>query len=152
MEITLLPPQDQIPQIYARCDAWLFSSRSEGFGLPILEAMACGTPVIGTPAGVAPSLIGEGGGVLVPMDDPEAMADAIVKVVGLVDSEWKAMSDAALATARRNTWESSIDKFEAALEAAARGGRRRAQPPHRAIDSAPAAATPQGLELVGAND
>jgi glycosyltransferase involved in cell wall biosynthesis len=152
MEFTRLPPQEEIPRIYARCDAWLFSSRSEGFGLPILEAMACGTPVIGTPAGAAPELIGQGGGLLVPIDDPGAMADAIVKVVGLSQAGWRAMSDAALATARRNTWESSIDKFEAALEAAARGGRRRAQPPHRAIDSAPAAATPQGLELVGAND
>jgi glycosyltransferase involved in cell wall biosynthesis len=152
MDFTLLPPQDQIPRIYARCDAWLFSSRSEGFGLPILESMACGTPVIGTPAGAAPALIGKGGGVLVPMDDPEAMADAIVKVVGLTDSEWKAMSDAALATARRNTWESSIDEFEAALEAAAQDGDGRVPPPLRANDPAPAAAASRGLELVGAND
>jgi glycosyltransferase involved in cell wall biosynthesis len=151
MDFTLLPPQDRIPRIYARCDAWLFSSRSEGFGLPILESMACGTPVIGTPAGAAPTLIGEGGGVLVPMDDPEAMADAIVKVVGLRDSEWKAMSDAALATASRNRWESSIDKFEAALEAAVRGRDDRIHPPHGANDQAPAAATIRELELVGAN-
>jgi glycosyltransferase involved in cell wall biosynthesis len=152
MDFTLLPPQDQLPRLYSRCDAWLFSSRSEGFGLPILESMACGTPVIGTPAGAAPTLIGEGGGVLVPMDDPEAMADAIVKVVGLTDSEWKAMSDAALATARRNTWDSSIDKFEAALEAAARGGDGRARPPQGANDPTPTAAATRGLELVGAND
>ena len=64
-------------------------------------------------------LIGEGGGLLVPMDDPEAMAQAIVKVVGLEDSEWRAMSNAALNTARRNSWDSSIDLFEDALEAAA---------------------------------
>jgi hypothetical protein len=38
------PPQARIRDIYSRCDAWLFASRSEGFGLPILEAMACRTP------------------------------------------------------------------------------------------------------------
>ena len=37
-----------------RCDAWLFSSRQEGFGLPILEAMAYRPPVIATPAVAAP--------------------------------------------------------------------------------------------------
>ena len=51
------PPQDEIRGIYADCDAWLFASRSEGFGLPILEAMACRTPVIATPAGAAPELL-----------------------------------------------------------------------------------------------
>lgn len=36
------PRQDQLKEFYRKCDAWLFSSSSEGFGLPILEAMACG--------------------------------------------------------------------------------------------------------------
>ena len=55
----LLPPQDKIRDIYSACDAWLFSSRKEGFGLPILEAMACRTPVIATPAGAAPQLLAQ---------------------------------------------------------------------------------------------
>src|SRR5262249_5188778 len=42
------PQQDAIPDLYRSCDCWLFTSQSEGFGLPILEAMAVGTPVIGT--------------------------------------------------------------------------------------------------------
>jgi len=74
----IAPPQPQIAEIYRACDAWLFASRCEGFGLPILEAMACGTPVIGTPTGAAPDLIDGTNGVLVPADDPRAMADAIV--------------------------------------------------------------------------
>ena len=63
-EFHLRPPQDRIRDIYSKCDAWLFGSRSEGFGLPILEAMACRTPVIGTPAGAAPELLGDGRGIL----------------------------------------------------------------------------------------
>src|SRR5207237_3451627 len=103
------PPQDDIRAIYAECDAWLFASRSEGFGLPILEAMACRTPVVATPAGAAPELLAGGGGILVPPEDPAAMAEAIVKVCSLPDAEWQALSAAALATAHGYTWTTPPD-------------------------------------------
>ena len=112
------PAQQLIPQLYARCDAWLWPSRREGFGLPILEAMACRTPVIATPAGAAPELLSGGGGVLVPPEDPESFAAAIEKVCGLSDSEWRAMSDRARTVASSHTWEHSVPLFEAALELA----------------------------------
>lgn len=113
------PPQEEIRRIYCSCDGWLFASRSEGFGLPLLEAMACRTPVIGTPAGPAPDLIGGGGGMVVPMDDPAAMAGAIVKVARMSEGEWRAMSEAAHATAARFTWETSAAMFERVLKEAA---------------------------------
>ena len=80
--------------------------------------MACRTPVIATPAGAAPELITEGGGVLVPPEDPESFAAAIEKVCGLSDSEWRAMSDRARTVASSHTWEHSVPLFEAALELA----------------------------------
>jgi glycosyltransferase involved in cell wall biosynthesis len=67
-------PEAKLKVLYGQCDAWLFGTGREGFGLPILEAMACRTPVIGTPAGAAPELIERGGGMLIPMEDPPAMA------------------------------------------------------------------------------
>ena len=76
-------PEAKLKDLYGKCDAWLFGTRKEGFGLPILEAMACRTPVIGTPAGAAPELLEGGGGILVPMEDPQAMADAILKVCAM---------------------------------------------------------------------
>lgn len=112
------PPQDQIKDLYAACDAWLFASRCEGFGLPILEAMACRTPVVGTPVGAAPELIGQGGGVLVKPEDPDSMAEGILSVVGQEDTAWRAMSDQALATAQRYTWQDATDAFESALRRA----------------------------------
>jgi glycosyltransferase involved in cell wall biosynthesis len=118
-EFHLRPPQDRLRELYASCDAWLFSTRTEGFGLPILEAMACRTPVIGTPGGAAPELIGEGGGVLVPHGDPGAMARAIEQVVGLDEPSWRRLSDLAHATACRHDWEAAADRFEAALHDAA---------------------------------
>lgn len=127
MEYVSSPAQEAIPGIYARCDAWLFASRCEGFGLPILEAMACRTPVIGTPAGAAPELLGprpgpdgEPAGVLVPMEDPAAMAEAIVRVVSLSNPDWRALSDRAHRVATEYTWEEATDLFEARLRAAAR--------------------------------
>jgi glycosyltransferase involved in cell wall biosynthesis len=122
--LEVLPPQPRIAAFYRSCDAYLFGSRCEGFGLPILEAMACRTPVIGTPTGAAPELIAEGGGMLVRMEDSRSMADAIVRIAGMPAEQWKAMSDAAFATAQMHTWERAIAEFEAVLHAAS--GRRTA--------------------------
>lgn len=109
------PAQGEIVRRYGMCDVWLFTSRSEGFGLPVVEAMACRTPVVGTPVGAAPELIGPGGGVLVPVDDAGAMADAVVRVLAMADDSWRRMSDAAYATARTLSWDEAARRFEAAL-------------------------------------
>ncbi|MEG4343586.1 glycosyltransferase family 4 protein [Microcoleus sp. A003_D6] len=114
-EYNMAPTQDQLKKFYSKCDAWLFSSSSEGFGLPILEAMACGTPVIGTPAGAARELLAGGGGILVKPEDPEDMALAIERICQLSDAEWRAMSESALETVINYTWEDATDLFEAAL-------------------------------------
>ncbi len=45
------PPQMALRDIYASCDVWLTASRSEGFNLPAMEAMACRTPVVSTRTG-----------------------------------------------------------------------------------------------------
>lgn len=108
-------PDEQLREIYASCDAWLFGSRLEGFGLPILEAMACRTPVIATPAGAAPELVSPGGGMLVKLDDPISMGEAIVRMMKLPESGWRAMSDKAYATVSTYTWDDATDLFEASL-------------------------------------
>ncbi|NCO73795.1 MAG: glycosyltransferase family 4 protein [Cyanobacteria bacterium] len=109
------PLQDQIKNIYSQCDGWLFGSRAEGFGLPILEAMACRTPVIGTPAGAAPELLAKGGGILVKPENPEDMAKAIIKIAQMSNLEWRSMSDAAYSTATGYTWDDATQLFEQAL-------------------------------------
>jgi glycosyltransferase involved in cell wall biosynthesis len=117
-EYACKPNQKSLKDFYAKCDAWLFGSRSEGFGLPILEAMACRTPVIGTPTGVAPELLADGAGVLVKPEDAEDMARAIEQLCNLSETDWRAMSDAAYITVTRYTWEDATDLFESALYAA----------------------------------
>ena len=123
-EFVRSPPQEQLRELYARCDAWLFGSRSEGFGLPILEALACRTPVLGTPTGAAPELLADGAGVLVPGEDPAALAAAIVDVCRLPDDEWQQLSSTAYARARQHSWDDSVIAFEAAVERAIARNRR----------------------------
>lgn len=112
------PPQHTIKEFYSSCDVWLFGSRSEGFGLPILEAMACRTPVIGTPTGAAPELLADGAGILVKPEDPEDMARAIEQICQLSDAEWQKISDAAYTKATSYTWDKATELFEAALQTA----------------------------------
>ena len=109
------PKQDHLREIYGSCDAWLFTSRNEGFGLPILEAMACRTPVIATHAGAAPELVSEGGGLLVDSFNSDDIASKIEAFFDMDTVSWSLMSDAALQTARENTWEKAVDKFEGTL-------------------------------------
>jgi glycosyltransferase involved in cell wall biosynthesis len=109
------PPQQELKHLYGACDVWLFGSRSEGFGLPILEAMACRTPVIGVPTGAALDLLPEGGGVVVKADDPEAMARSIEMICTLSNAEWQHRSEQAYAKATQYSWEDATDRFESAL-------------------------------------
>ena len=115
-------PDSELKHVYAGCDAWLFPPRKEGYGLPILEAMACRTPVIATPAGAAPELVGQGGGMLVDHDNPAQMAEAIVRVCSLADDEWRRLSASAYATVTGYSWSDAAERFEAALHRAAAGG------------------------------
>ncbi|MEM6749782.1 MAG: glycosyltransferase family 4 protein [Planctomycetota bacterium] len=118
-DFVLRPDPETMNRVYASADAWLFGSRIEGFGLPILEAMACRTPVIATRAGAAPDLAPPGGGWLVDVDDAPAMARAIVACAGLSSEAWSERSERARAVASGWTWEHAADRFEAAVRRAA---------------------------------
>lgn len=110
------PPQDKLREIYAMCDGWLMPSYSEGFGLPVLEAMACRTPVISTRTGVGPDVIEDGlNGYLVDVGDAEAMATRILELVSLPPAKWRSMSDAAFARATSYSWDDATGLFESIL-------------------------------------
>lgn len=121
-EFVYRPPQARVAELYARCDAWLFCSRLDSFGLPILEAMACRTPVIGVPIGAAPELLADGAGMLVDAADEasliEVVAKALVEVCTQTQAEWLALSQRAYARARAYSWEDAADRLLAILERA----------------------------------
>jgi glycosyltransferase involved in cell wall biosynthesis len=121
------PAQDRIRDVYAACDVWMCASRAEGFHLPPLEAMACRTPVVSTRVGGPMDIIEAGiNGYLVDVEDWKSLARRVLDVVTLGEARWKKMSDAALATAQRYTWDDATDLFEAALETAMRKVRGKA--------------------------
>jgi len=117
-EYVIKPDQDKIKDYYSKCDVWLLASRSEGVCLPIIEAMACRTPVISTPAGAAPEILSGGTGILVRQEDPEEMAKAIESICQLPNSKWQALSEAAYAKVNNYTWEDATAYFEAASKVA----------------------------------
>jgi len=75
MEIGYVP-DDELPCYYALADLFVFPTLLEGFGLPLAEALACGTPAVTTDAGSSPEVVGPGGRI-VPSRDPVALAGAI---------------------------------------------------------------------------
>jgi glycosyltransferase involved in cell wall biosynthesis len=118
-EFIFQPPQEQIRNIYSRCDVWLCGSRTEGFHLPPLEAMACRCPVVSTRVGGPIDIIKDGiNGYLANVDDAEGLADRLIKVLTLTEGAWAKMSEAAQSTAHHYTWDDATDLFEEALIAA----------------------------------
>ncbi|MFP6654875.1 MAG: glycosyltransferase family 4 protein [Myxococcota bacterium] len=73
---------EKLVELYRRAAVVVVPSRYEGFGLPAVEAMACGTPVVATRAGALPEVIElTRGGRLTERDDPDALAQTILDVL-----------------------------------------------------------------------
>jgi glycosyltransferase involved in cell wall biosynthesis len=71
-------PADALVRLYQRAAVVVVPSRYEGFGLPAVEAMACGTPVVACRSGALPEVLDVGGGgILVERDDPQSLAQGI---------------------------------------------------------------------------
>jgi glycosyltransferase involved in cell wall biosynthesis len=71
-------PQPTVARIYNAADVSIVPSRIEPFGLVAVEALACGTPVVATNEGGLPDFINDDVGSLVPVDDQNALAQAII--------------------------------------------------------------------------
>ena len=73
-------PRADLDALLGAATALTFPSRFEGFGIPVLEAMARGLPVIAARATAIPEVVGDAG-ILLPPTDPEAWADAMVDIL-----------------------------------------------------------------------
>lgn len=74
-------PDDDLPALFAACDAFVFPSLYEGFGLPSLEAMACGAPVVCSNTSSLPEVVGDAALLVDPRDVGE-IANAVERVIG----------------------------------------------------------------------
>lgn len=96
-------PDADLPGLYNAADVLATPSFYEGFGLPALEAMACGTPVVVSDRASLPEVVGDAG-LLVDPDDPQDIARALGRV--LTDDLLRArMRERGLAQAARFSWE-----------------------------------------------
>jgi glycosyltransferase involved in cell wall biosynthesis len=131
----LLPgyvPEADKAALFTGADLFVYPSRYEGFGLPVLEAMACGVPVLTTTGGSLPEVAGDAA-LLVDPGEPDLLAGAMARLLG--DPAARArLARRGRARAAAQTWERcaalTADAYRrAAAEQASRGRELRRQAP-----------------------
>jgi glycosyltransferase involved in cell wall biosynthesis len=110
--------ESHTPALYRGAAAFIFPSRYEGFGLPPLEALACGTPVVGSDTSSLPEVVGDAGVLLAP-DDAEGMAGALIQLA--IDQDFRAeMRRRALVQSARFSWartsQATVEAYEDAVD------------------------------------
>ncbi|MEP7359498.1 MAG: glycosyltransferase family 1 protein, partial [Anaerolineales bacterium] len=114
-------PEADLPALLNCAEVFAFPSSFEGFGLPPLEAMASGVPVVCSNATSLPEVVGDAGLLLAP-DDPAAWTEALGRL--LADANLRAdLRARGLARARLFTWEAAARKTLAVYQAVAGGSR-----------------------------
>ena len=116
-------PDEELPGLYAGALAAVFPSLYEGFGIPVVEAMACGCPVIAADRSSFPEVVGEAGILLDPTDElPWVRAMERMLREAEYRSQW---SDRAASRSREFSWErtarETLAVYRAVLEANPRG-------------------------------
>jgi glycosyltransferase involved in cell wall biosynthesis len=107
-----------LPALYSDAALFVFPSLYEGFGLPILEAMGCGVPVISSDASCLPEVVGEAG-ILLPPQDPQRWTETLLDLLGDPEARSRLVA-AGFHQTRRFTWrraaEQLLDIYEMLLE------------------------------------
>jgi len=72
--------RDEVRREMQSADAFVMSSRYETFGVPLIESLACGTPVISTATGAAPDVVNSSNGILVPPGDVQSLGEGLAQM------------------------------------------------------------------------
>ena len=100
-----------ISTYYQRSDLFVLATEYEGYGMVVAEALAHGVPVVSTPVGAIPDLVGNEAGVLVPVGDARGLADAIVSVLDNADVRLRLSAGAARVRDQLDSWETASKKM-----------------------------------------
>jgi glycosyltransferase involved in cell wall biosynthesis len=104
-------PEAELPGLYAGAAALAMPSLYEGFGLPCVEAMACGTPVVASDRAALPETCG-GAALLADPDDPDSFAEALLRAAG---PERERLGAAGLQRVRGLTWDRTAELADRAI-------------------------------------
>lgn len=111
-------PDELLPAVYSQAEVFICPSLYEGFGLPVLEAMACGCPVIAAGTTALPEVVGSAG-LLVDPAQPIGLASAIQRVISDRSLRDRMKRDG-LARSQKFSWEETARKTLAVYESAVR--------------------------------
>jgi glycosyltransferase involved in cell wall biosynthesis len=107
-------PRDEMNEWYCAAIGFVYLSEFEGFGLPPLEAMACGTPVIVNDASSLPEVVGNAG-VKVQAAQVEQVSRAMQQIVNDVE-KWNTLSQAGMARAAEFSWQTTAQKTREVIQ------------------------------------
>ncbi|MGF6613075.1 glycosyltransferase involved in cell wall biosynthesis [Paraburkholderia sp. WSM4175] len=124
--LTGFVPEDELVQLYNLARLFVFPSLHEGFGLPVLEAMACGTPAIGSSLSSIPEVLGREDALF----DPARPADIAAAMARALQDEafLLRLREHGLARSKQFSWQASAKRALAALEASVPASRIHAVP------------------------
>ena len=107
-------PDEDLPMLYGAAAVFALPSLHEGFGLPVLEAMACGTPVLASNVYAVPEVAGDAAKLVDPYD-MDAISAGLIQI--LEDTNFAAtLRERGLARAREFTWRRAAEQHLAAYE------------------------------------
>lgn len=107
-------PDEDLPKLYSLASLFVFPSLYEGFGLPVLEAMACGTPVIASNRSSIPEATGSAG-ITVNPESPEEIRDAVTRLVNDTKLQ-QVLVKKGLARAKKYTWRRTAEQLLTVFE------------------------------------
>jgi glycosyltransferase involved in cell wall biosynthesis len=125
--VRMIGPQDDasVVRLLSGAALFVYPSLYEGFGLPLLEAMACGVPVVASTAASIPEVVGDAG-ILADPHDVRAWHDAIVAVLGSAHRR-AVLRDAGIVRAARFTWRETarrtLEVYASVIDARRRAAR-----------------------------
>jgi glycosyltransferase involved in cell wall biosynthesis len=115
-EVRMLGYVDErdLPALYTGADVFAFPSLYEGFGFPVLEAMACGTPVVAANTSSLPEAAGEAA-ILVSPTDTEALTEALGRAIADTETRER-LTRLGYEQCQRFSWEASAQELLASYQ------------------------------------
>ena len=114
-QVTFLGLRSDVARILNNLDVYVLSSRTEGFSIACIEAMACGVPVVATRSGGPEEILAGDAGLLVPPNDPTELARAVERVIQSKDLASRLTATALERVRRQYSLATMIDRYERLL-------------------------------------